>query len=91
MDEDDIISWQEFVDDPSVSLNTRRIRKMVIRQLAKANGFESPTLLLDKIRLDKDKSNTDPDKVTPYRASRKYIFGSLAPEQEKCGKEAKDW
>jgi integrase len=82
MDEDDVISWQEFVDDPSVSLNTRRIRKMVIGQLAKANGFESPTLLLDKIRLDKDKPNTDPDKLTPYRASRKYIFGLIAPEQE---------
>jgi hypothetical protein len=82
MDEDDIISWQEFVDDPSVSLNTRRIRKMVIGRLAKANGFESPTLLLDKIRLDKDKANTDPDKLTPYRASRKYIFGLIAPEQE---------
>jgi integrase len=82
MDEDDVISWQEFVDDPSVSVNTRRIRKMVIGQLAKANGFESPTLLLDKIRLDKDKPNTDPDKLTPYRASRKYIFGLIAPEQE---------
>ena len=82
MDEDDVISWQEFVDDPSVSLNTRRIRKMVIGQLAKANGFESPTLLLDRIRLDRDKPNTDPDKLTPYRASRKYIFGLIAPAQE---------
>src|SRR6266852_7546698 len=82
MDEDDVISWQEFVDDPSVSLNTRRIRKMVIGQLAKANGFESPTLLLDKIRLDRDKPNTDDGKLTPYRASRKYVFGLIAPEQE---------
>jgi hypothetical protein len=55
---------------------------MVIGQLAKANGFEPPTLLLDKIRLDKDRSNTDPDKLTPYRAARKYIFGLIAPEQE---------
>jgi len=62
--EDDTISWQEFVDDPSISPNTRRIRKIVIGQLAKANGFESPTLLLDKIRLDKDKPNTDPNKLT---------------------------
>ncbi len=82
MDEDDIISWQEFVDDPSVSPNTRRICKIVIGQLAKANGFESPTLLLDRIRLDKDKPNTDPDKLTPYRAARKYVFGLIAPEHE---------
>ena len=80
--EDDTISWQEFVDDPSVTPNTRRIRKMVIDRLAKANGFDSPTLLLDRIRLDKDKPNTDPAKQTPYRASRKYIFGLIAPEQE---------
>ena len=80
--EDDTISWQEFVDDPAVAPNTRRIRKMVIDRLAKANGFESPTLLLDKIRIDKDKPNTDPDKLTPYRAARKYVFGLIAPEQE---------
>ena len=80
--EDDTISWQEFVDDPSVAPNTRRIRKMVIDRLAKANGFESPTLLLDKIRIDKDKPNTDPEKLTPYRAARKYVFGLIAPEQE---------
>ena len=79
MDEEDIISWQEFVDDPSVTLNTRRTRRMVIGQLAKANGFESPTLLLDRIRLDKDKPSADSDKLTPYRASRKYIFGLIAP------------
>src|SRR6267143_2177386 len=29
-----------------------------------------------------DKPNTDPDKLTPYRASRKYIFGLIAPAQE---------
>ena len=87
--EDDTISWQEFVDDPSVASNTRRIRKMVIDRLAKANGFESPTLLLDKIRLDKDKPNTDPDKLTPYRAARKYIFGLIAPEQENGNGEKK--
>ena len=80
--EDDTISWQEFVDDPSVAPNTRRIRKMVIDRLAKANGFESPTLLLDKIRIDKDKPNTDSEKLTPYRAARKYVFGLIAPEQE---------
>jgi len=87
--EDDTISWQEFVDDPSVAPNTRRIRKMVIERLAKANGFESPTLLLDKIRLDKDKPNTDPEKLTPYRAARKYIFGLIAPEQENGNGEKK--
>ncbi len=87
--EDDTISWQEFVDDPAVAPNTRRIRKMVIDRLAKANGFESPTLLLDKIRLDKDKPNTDPDKLTPYRAARKYIFGLIAPEQENGNGEKK--
>jgi site-specific recombinase XerD len=80
--EDDTISWQEFVDDPTIAVNTRCIRKMVIGALAKANGFESPTLLLDKIRLDKDKPNTDDGKLTPYRASRKYVFGLIAPEQE---------
>ncbi|SRR6266540_4248147 len=80
--EDDTISWQEFVHDPSVAPNTRRIRKMVIDRLAKANGFESPTLLLDKIRIDKDKPNTDSEKLTPYRAARKYVFGLIAPEQE---------
>src|SRR5439155_23922910 len=81
-DEGDVISWQEFVDDHTVAVNTRRIRKHVIGQLAKANGFESPTLLLDKIRLDKDKPNSDPDKLTPYRAARKYVFGLIAHEQE---------
>jgi len=87
--EDDTISWQEFVDDPSVAPNTRRIRKMVIDRLAKANGFESPTLLLDKIRIDKDKPNTDSEKLTPYRAARKYIFGLIAPEQENGNGEKK--
>ncbi|SRR6266480_82081 len=81
-DEDDIISWQEFVGDPTVAPNTRRIRAMVVERLAKANGFESPTLLLDKIRLDKDKPTANPDKLTPYRAARKYVFGLIAPEQE---------
>src|SRR5438552_14173095 len=81
-DEGNVTPWPEFVDDPAVAMNTRRMRKHVIGQLAKANGFESPTLLLDKIRLDKDKPNSDPDKLTPYRAARKYVFGLIAPEQE---------
>src|SRR6266571_1821262 len=81
-DEGDVISWQEFVDDPTVAANTRRIRKMVVERLAKANGFDSPTLLMDKLRLDKDKLTSDPEKLTPYRAARKYVFGLIAPEQE---------
>src|SRR5439155_2318371 len=81
-DEDDIISWQEFVDDPTIAPNTRRIRAMVVERLDKANRFESPTLMLDKIRLDKDKPTADPEKLTPYRAARKYVFGLIATEQE---------
>jgi integrase len=88
-DEEDVISWTEFVSDPTVAANTRRIRALVIGNLAKANGFESPTLLLDRIRLDRDKPNTDPDKLTPYRAARKYIFGLIAPEQENGNGEKK--
>jgi integrase len=80
--EDNIISWQEFVDDPTVAANTRLIRKRVISELAKANGFDSPTVLMDRLRLDKDKPNTDPDKLTCYKAARKYVFGLIAPQQE---------
>ncbi len=89
MDDDNIISWQEFVDDPTVAPNTRLIRKRVIAELAKANGFDSPTLLMDRLRLDRDKPNTDPDKLTPYRAARKYIFGLIAPQQENGNGEKK--
>ena len=39
-----------------------------VDRLAEANGFELPSLLLDRIRLDRDKPNTDSDKLTPYRA-----------------------
>src|SRR5438445_10209011 len=80
--EDNIISWQEFVDDPTVAPNTRLIRKRVISELARANGFDSPTLLMDRLRLDKDKPNTDPDKLTCYKVARRYIFGLIAPQQE---------
>src|SRR5437667_8269259 len=81
MGDDNIISWQEFVDDPTVAPNTRLIRKRVISELARANGFDSPTLLMDRLRLDKDKPN-DPDKLTCYKVARRYIFGLIAPQQE---------
>jgi integrase len=37
---------------------------------------------MDRLRLDKDKPNTDPDKLTCYKAARRYIFGLIAPQQE---------
>lgn len=89
MDDDNIISWQEFVDDPTVPPNTRTIRKRVISELAKSNGFGGPTALMDRLRLDKDKPNTDPDKLTCYKAARKYIFGLIAPTIENGNSEKK--
>src|SRR6267143_696366 len=91
MDEDDVISWQEFVDDPSVSLNTRRIRKMVIGQLAKANVFESPTLLLDRIRLDRGQAEYRPRQTNPLsRLSKIHLRFDCARARERERRERQD-
>jgi integrase len=68
-----VISWQEFIQDPTVTENTRRTRKKVVGDLAKSNGFESPSQLLDAVWLDQ---------IDPYDASRKYVFQLLAEKQE---------
>src|SRR5260370_11612130 len=71
--ERDVITWKDFIEDPSVTANTRTIRKKVVSDLAKSNGYESPSLLLDAIWIDQ---------LTPYTAARKYIFGLIGPAQE---------
>src|SRR2546428_5914412 len=60
----DTITWQEWVSDSSVGESTRTRRKHVLNIWARVNSFESPTGVLDAIKLDQK---------TPYGTVRLFL------------------
>src|SRR5436190_21945490 len=72
----DTITWEEWCDSPAVGKFTRWNRRHVLMLWAKANGVETPTILLDKIFLDGDGA------PTPYSTANR-LFASLRDQEVK--------
>jgi site-specific recombinase XerD len=58
------ISWQEWIDDPSIGESAKYRRKHVLRLWATANGKAGPQEVIDDMLLDR---------ATPYSTARAFL------------------